>query len=121
MRGVLKGTRLLWAAISFASWSRCPTCKVELQHPLLEDLMEPVRALRLEVERLATMRLEFEKKGPDPADDSGQTATEMAMNKYNYYVCFKCTKPYYGGERACGAGGAAADAFDPSELVCAVS
>lgn len=45
----------------------------------------------------------------------------FALKKYNYYMCYKCEKPYFGGERDCGAGaGANADDYDPSELVCAV-
>ena len=109
-------------AISFSPWSQCPSCKVELSHPLLEDLMEPARLLRREVERLATMRLEFEKKVEDPAitEKGGQfyqNPTAFALNKYNYYICFKCSRPYFGGERACER--AAGGDFDPSELVCA--
>jgi hypothetical protein len=34
---------------------------------------------------------------------------------FAYYLCFKCRKPYFGGERVCGEGGGA---FDPTELVC---
>lgn len=39
-----------------------------------------------------------------------------AMHKYNYYQCFKCSKPYFGGEAVCG--GAAQDSWNPEELVC---
>ena len=39
----------------------------------------------------------------------------FALNKYNYYMCCKCDKPYFGGERDCGAG-AVGDAFDPVRL-----
>ena len=38
------------------------------------------------------------------------------MDRYAYFVCFKCGKPYYGGEARCDAG--ARDQFDPAELVC---
>lgn len=31
--------------------------------------------------------------------------------------CFKCNKPYYGGDYACAAAGGGAN-FDPSELMC---
>ena len=65
---------------------------------------------------------EFEKKDKDPeiAEEGGQffgRPLDFAMDKYNYYMCFKCQKPYFGGERACGAGGG--DDYDPTELVCA--
>ena len=65
---------------------------------------------------------EFEKKDKDPeiVEEGGQffgRGLDFAMDKYNYYMCFKCQKPYFGGERACGAGGG--DDYDPTELVCA--
>ena len=31
--------------------------------------------------------------------------TGYAVHKYNYYLCHKCDKPYFGGARACGGGG----------------
>lgn len=39
------------------------------------------------------------------------------MDRYAYYVCYKCQKAYYGGEARCDAqlGG---ETFDPTELVC---
>lgn len=39
------------------------------------------------------------------------------MERYAYYVCYKCQKAYYGGEARCDAqlGG---ESFDPAELVC---
>ena len=39
------------------------------------------------------------------------------MERYAYYVCFKCGKAYFGGEARCDieAGG---DSFNPEELVC---
>lgn len=39
-----------------------------------------------------------------------------AMDRYAYYVCFKCQKAYYGGEARCDA--ELGDNFDPQELVC---
>lgn len=41
--------------ISFSPWSQCPSCKVTIGHPLLEELMAPVRLLKEEVERKALM------------------------------------------------------------------
>lgn len=32
-----------------------------------------------------------------------QNPTGYALKRYCYYMCFKCKKPYYGGERACNA------------------
>lgn len=46
-----------------------------------------------------------------------QDSAAYAMERYAYYVCYKCQKAYYGGEARCDAqlGG---ESFDPAELVC---
>jgi E3 ubiquitin-protein ligase MYCBP2 len=69
------------------------------------------------------MRLRYE--GKENADEITDTASlffgkpaEFAMHRYNYYTCFRCAEPYFGGERDCGAEAGAQDGFDPSELVC---
>lgn len=38
------------------------------------------------------------------------------MDRYAYYVCFKCNKAYYGGEARCDA--EMGDKYNPQELVC---
>ena len=82
-----------------------------------------VFSLGLSFDTLSVLVAEFEKKDKDPeiVEEGGQffgRPLDFAMDKYNYYMCFKCQKPYFGGERACGAGGG--DDYDPTELVCAV-
>ena len=46
-----------------------------------------------------------------------QDPASYAMDRYAYYVCYKCQKAYYGGEARCDAQ-QAGEAFDPTELVC---
>ena len=41
-----------------------------------------------------------------------------AMERYAYYVCYKCEKAYYGGEVRCEEQAAQVDEYDPAELVC---
>jgi E3 ubiquitin-protein ligase MYCBP2 len=99
----------------------CPCCKAELVHPSLEGVMEPIRLMKEDVSRKALMRLEFENKHKDAEvtdKDSKyfEDPTAYAMHKYNYYQCFKCSKPYFGGEAVCG--GAAQDTFNAEELIC---
>ena len=47
----------------------------------------------------------------------------LQIHRYAYYLCFKCKKPYHGGERVCEAagGGAAGEGgrkFRPEDLTC---
>ncbi|XP_024084698.1 E3 ubiquitin-protein ligase MYCBP2 isoform X3 [Cimex lectularius] len=94
------------------SFAQCPICKSPIEHTILSKQLEPVKELMEDVRRKAVMRLEYEgldKGRPDPA--------AYAMDRYAYYVCFKCKKAYYGGEARCDAELGSGE-FDPSELVC---
>ena len=42
----------------------------------------------------------------------------FAMERYAYYVCFKCGKAYFGGEARCDIEAGGGDSFNPEELVC---
>ena len=46
------------------------------------------------------------------------SSSGFAMDRYAYYVCFKCGKAYFGGEARCDLDAGAGDAFNPEELVC---
>ena len=43
--------------------------------------------------------------------------TGFAIERYAYYVCFKCNKAYFGGEAQCDAN-VESDDYNPEELVC---
>lgn len=58
-----------------------------MDHPVLGELLAPISSLLEDVRRKAVMRLEYEgldKGRLDPA--------AYAMDRYAYYVCYKCTK-----------------------------
>ncbi|XP_048243746.1 E3 ubiquitin-protein ligase MYCBP2-like isoform X7 [Haliotis rufescens] len=105
-------------------FSLCPICKNNIEHPVLKGLLDPIRELFEDVRRKALMRLEYE--GLHKAEVITTRGARFfgdpagfAMDRYAYYVCFKCKKAYYGGEARCdeqaGGGG---DDYDPRELVC---
>ncbi|CAB3259020.1 unnamed protein product [Arctia plantaginis] len=100
------------------SFSQCPICKEDMDHWTLEELLAPIRRLREEVKRKATMRLEYEGKplpgGARAAQQPDQSA--YAMERYAYYVCHKCGKAYFGGMARCEA--ETSGWWEPSELVC---
>lgn len=58
-------------------------------------------------------RLEYEGVGNT---SSHTDMVAYAMDRYAYYVCYKCQKAYYGGEARCDA--ELGDNFNPQELVC---
>ncbi|XP_063987126.1 E3 ubiquitin-protein ligase MYCBP2 isoform X2 [Diachasmimorpha longicaudata] len=103
-------------------FSLCPICKISMEHPTLTENLTSIKELYTDVRRKALMRLEYE--GLHKADavtaPGGryyQDPAAYAMDRYAYYVCYKCQKAYYGGEARCDAqlGG---ESFDPTELVC---
>lgn len=95
------------------SFCQCPICKADIAHDLLAELLEPIVSLKNDVKRKALMRLEYEGmlKANDVTDLIG-----FAMDRFAYYVCFKCNKAYYGGEVRCDA--EIGEKFNPEELVC---
>ncbi|XP_059170813.1 E3 ubiquitin-protein ligase MYCBP2-like isoform X4 [Physella acuta] len=119
---IILSKRYIGARITFG-FSLCPICKTTIDHTALKVLLEPIRALKEDVKRKALMRLEYE--GLDKAEAITtpgarfyQDPAGFAMDRYAYYVCFKCNKAYYGGEARCDEAIGGGDDFDPSELVC---
>ncbi|XP_071950592.1 E3 ubiquitin-protein ligase MYCBP2-like isoform X2 [Antedon mediterranea] len=99
----------------------CPICKVDIENKMLESILEPIKSLKQDVKRKALMRLEYEGLNKceaitTPGARFHHDPAGFAINRYAYYVCFKCKKAYYGGEARCDEGGA--QEYDPAELVC---
>jgi len=59
-----------------------------IEHSCLSEVLDPIRELMADVKRKALMRLEYEGDCTMKKDH----AAVYAMEKYAYYVCFKCTK-----------------------------
>ncbi|XP_021915277.1 E3 ubiquitin-protein ligase MYCBP2-like, partial [Zootermopsis nevadensis] len=106
--------------ITFA-FSQCPICKCNIEHPVLSELLVPVKELYEDVQRKAMMRLEYEglhkvEAITSPGARFHNDPASYAMDRYAYYVCYKCNKAYYGGEARCDA--EVGEEYDPTELVC---
>ncbi|KRT81356.1 hypothetical protein AMK59_5684, partial [Oryctes borbonicus] len=111
-----------WAGprITF-SFSLCPICKSNIEHDVLKELLAPVQELFNDVQRKALLRLEYEgllssDAIATPGGRFYNNAAAYAMDRYAYYVCYKCNKAYYGGEARCDA--EVSENYDPTELVC---
>ncbi|XP_011290756.1 E3 ubiquitin-protein ligase highwire [Musca domestica] len=94
-------------------FSLCPICKADIKHPMLAEILEPINALKQDVKRKAQMRIKYE---GIVKDTENRDLTNLAMERYAYYVCFKCQKAYYGGEARCDV--EIGEKFNPEELVC---
>lgn len=117
---------------------------------MIKDLLDPIKELYDDVRRKALMRLEYEglhksEAITTPGARFHNDPAGFAMNRYAYYVCFKCkkvlyniksyvkwmlvrswtliygcpfTQAYFGGEARCDAEAGQGDDYDPSELIC---
>uniref|UniRef100_A0A8C9U137 RCR-type E3 ubiquitin transferase n=1 Tax=Scleropages formosus TaxID=113540 RepID=A0A8C9U137_SCLFO len=108
--------------ISFGFMS-CPICKNNMNHSVIQDLLEPIKELYDDVQRKALMRLEYEGLHKSEAITAPGTRFHndpagFAMTRYAYYVCYKCKKAYFGGEARCDVDAGHKDNYDPQELIC---
>ncbi|XP_074845195.1 E3 ubiquitin-protein ligase MYCBP2 isoform X7 [Carettochelys insculpta] len=114
--------RWLGPRITFGFMS-CPICKNKINHTVLKDLLDPIKELYEDVRRKALMRLEYEGLHKSEAITTPgvrfyNDPASYAMNRYAYYVCYKCRKAYFGGEARCDAEAGQGDDYDPRELIC---
>jgi len=114
--------RWLGPRITFG-FRNCPICKAKIRHPSLKQLMDPIDGLFEDVKKKSLMRLEYEGLSKCEAIEAKgarfyNDPVAFALERYAYYVCFKCGKAYYGGEAQCDADAGLGDDYNPEELVC---
>lgn len=69
----------------------------DIEHPVLRDLLRPIQNLYEDVRRKALMRLEYEglhkaEAITTPGARFHKDPAGFAMDRYAYYVCYKCKK-----------------------------
>ncbi|XP_078322875.1 E3 ubiquitin-protein ligase MYCBP2-like [Crassostrea virginica] len=98
----------------------CPLCKHTISHPDLCEYTTPLFELYKEIQLKAMTRLQHDGlfNSSDVTDPSGKYFRDpagFAMDKYAYYMCSRCQKSYFGGERRCQDG---VEEVDPNDLIC---
>jgi len=96
-------------------------CKRKITSALLKSFTQPIWDLYDEVKRKAMLRLEFMglarcEELTTPGKLFYNNVEGYAMDRLAYYMCHKCKKPYFGGEKQCAV--AAPEEFDAEELIC---
>jgi E3 ubiquitin-protein ligase MYCBP2 len=107
------------ARLSFAFLS-CPLCQGPIDNRLFDKILAPLITLKKKVESLSLQRLEHEGRQKDAAIISPTGAyykdpLGFAMREYLFYMCFKCSRPYFAGNYECQEAG---EEYNPEELVC---
>ncbi|XP_045202847.2 uncharacterized protein LOC123556308 [Mercenaria mercenaria] len=113
--------RWVGSKINF-NFTKCPICKESIEHRELQALLLPLKALQDDVKHKAILRLRYDglercKEITDRGSKYFQKPGDFAMDRYKYFLCFKCKKAYFGGttRTECGAED---DQFQPENLIC---
>ncbi len=83
---------------------RCPLCKSKVEcstHKSIGEAVEKWCRLEKQIEIMAVTRLSAENRFKE-VKESGETPESYAMRIYSYYVCGKCSQPYFAGLVVCG-------------------
>lgn len=75
----------------------CVFAQNKINHAVIKDLLDPIKELFEDVRRKALMRLEYEglhksEAITTPGARFHNDPAGFAINRYAYYVCFKCKK-----------------------------
>jgi len=109
--------------MSFAFLS-CALCRARLapaDHAAFADALAPLAAKEKELHAKVLLRLRMEKmdRAPEVTVAGGKFFNDelgFGLDRYAYYECYTCKKPFFGGLRHCGP---ARGEIDPKELICA--
>ncbi|CAD8076897.1 unnamed protein product [Paramecium primaurelia] len=105
----------------------CPLCKkwLDVKHKEIQTKLNAASQLQLQIQDLCIERLDIEgmkqaKEITDPKSQYFQKPKEFAMDKFCFYQCFKCEKPYFGGIKNCQAAAENNDRtqFNKEDLIC---
>jgi len=107
------------------NFAKCPSCKAWANAPNNEKIsikMAEIIELYNDIIGKAVKRLKFEGMEKDarltnPEDHYYKQPEKYAMDRFAYYECFKCKKPYFGGKKECEQNMDRGN-YEASELVC---
>ncbi|EFA85407.1 hypothetical protein PPL_02410 [Heterostelium album PN500] len=105
--------------ISFG-FMKCALCSQNIVHESLKDELDPILELYDKIKTKGIQRLVSygPEKGVDLKDPKCKWYKNeelYVMERLSYFPCFKCKKPYFGGEKACGENNVD---FKAEELLC---
>ncbi|EGG21972.1 hypothetical protein DFA_01858 [Cavenderia fasciculata] len=105
--------------ISFG-FMKCAICPKYIKHPALKKELTEIMDLYNVIKEKGLQRLKSQgpEKGVNLKDPSCRWYNDeegYVMDRLSFFPCFKCKKPYFGGEKACGENNVD---FKPEELLC---
>jgi len=96
-------------------YALCPTCNQWMSapgHEWLEKKVNEAKELEGKILEKCVLRakhegLDLDERLQDPKSEYYKDLPKFAFNHLNYYECYECKDPYFGGHRQCGAPAAA--------------
>ncbi|EKX50850.1 hypothetical protein GUITHDRAFT_92848 [Guillardia theta CCMP2712] len=113
---ISKRLELRWTSskISF-TFAKCALCSAMVEHPSFDSTMNKIIKLKTRVEEAALERLKYE--GLSKGDQA--TDLQLANSRYQFYLCHRCQRPYFGGIADCLAQeGGEENQFKREDLIC---
>ncbi|XP_052770015.1 uncharacterized protein LOC128209822 isoform X1 [Mya arenaria] len=100
IRQVLK-KRWVGPRINF-NFLRCPICSAKLKHPAIRSMLQSVTGLEEDITDKAMLMLRkdgllFAAEITDRESPYFNDRDRYALDRYQYYMCVDCKKPFYGG------------------------
>ena len=106
-----------WDGLAISlKYASCPSCNQWINapgHPWLETMIQKAKDIEGKILEKSVLRakhegLESDERLKDPKSEYFNNLEKFAFDHLNYYECFDCKDPYFGGNKECGGGGGAA-------------
>lgn len=107
--------------LKFCKCSLCQQWLSSSNNNEVNNMIKPYKDLEEKLIKMTEQRLKLEgldkdKRLNDPNDKYYKKPLEYGLAKIQYYMCFKCKKPYFAGLKECGAQNDRD--HNPSDLIC---
>lgn len=101
-----------WDGLAISiKFALCPSCNQWMEapgHAWLESKVEEAKNLEEKILEKCLQRakhegLDLDERIKDPKSEYFNNVGKFAFDHLNYYECYECKDPYFGGHRQCGA------------------
>ncbi|CDW76424.1 e3 ubiquitin-protein ligase [Stylonychia lemnae] len=108
------------------NYLQCPSCKKEItksDYKELHDLITLSREYREKVNQLIQQRIKIDKLDQDSLFTEPQSMyynniQALAISRYQFFECYQCKDPFFGGVRDCAVQANQLQAPNPEDIMC---
>lgn len=97
-----------WDGLAISiKYALCPSCNQWMEAPVhdwLESLVQEAKTLEEKILEKCVLRakhegLDLDERIKDPKSEYFNNVAKFAFDHLNYYECYECKDPYFGGHR----------------------